>query len=144
RRRARIHRLDGAPDRVGGQDALLDEELAQRALHALIISERPVVIGARRMRVRALMMMVVIVMVVPLMGMRVAAHRSPRSRRLEPVLIDFDLDGVLRRAPILRPDLALAEAHAIKRLGRETGAVIGELLGIAEGAAETLDLADMA
>src|SRR5579883_1802519 len=59
------------------------------------------------------------------------------------MLIDLDLDRVLRRAAIIGPEVALAEAHAVKRLARQAGTVVGELLGIGEGAADALDLAHL-
>src|SRR6185437_6423062 len=60
------------------------------------------------------------------------------------MLIDLDLDGVLRRPAIVGPQLALAEAHAVERLLRRARTIVGELLGIGEGAAQPLDLAGLA
>src|SRR5258708_2987035 len=48
------------------------------------------------------------------------------------------------RPAIVRPQLAVAEAHAVERLPRQAGAVVGELLGIGEGAAQPLDFAGLA
>src|SRR6185437_11109959 len=60
------------------------------------------------------------------------------------MLIDLDLDGVLGRPAIIGPQLALAEAHAVERLLRRARTIVGELLGIGEGAAQALDLAGLA
>src|SRR5260221_14767937 len=57
------------------------------------------------------------------------------------MLIDLDLEGVRPRPAIVRPQLALAEAHAVERLPRQAGAGVGELLGVGEGAAQPLDFA---
>src|SRR5438094_958591 len=64
---------------------------------------------------------------------------APASGRLQPMLIDLDVDRVLRRPRIIGPDIALAEAHAVERLRRQARSVVGELLGIGEGPAQTLD-----
>src|SRR6185312_213673 len=64
--------------------------------------------------------------------------------RLQPMLIDLDLDRVLSRAGIVGPELALAEADAVERLRRQARAAVGELLRIGEGAAQPLDLAGAA
>src|SRR5690348_6831938 len=67
----------------------------------------------------------------------------PLSRWLEPMLINLDLDRVAGRALVIGPELALAKAHAIKRLRRRARPVVGELFGIGESAAEPLDLASL-
>src|SRR5262249_13794202 len=63
---------------------------------------------------------------------------------LEPMLIDLDLDRVGGCAAIIGPELALAEAHAIKRLRRRSRPVVGELFRIGKSAADALDLAGLA
>src|SRR5689334_23247925 len=67
-----------------------------------------------------------------------------RRRRLQPVLVDLDLDRVGIATAIVRPDVALAEADAVERLGRQARTVVGQLLGVGEGAAEPLDHPGMA
>src|SRR5271166_4941398 len=69
----------------------------------------------------------------------VAMCVSLASGRLQPVLIDLDVDRVVRRAGIVGPDVALAKAHAVERLRRQARPVIGQLLGIGEGSAKPFD-----
>src|SRR5262249_6373135 len=59
------------------------------------------------------------------------------------MLEDLHADAVAGIAAIVRPNRALGEAHAIERQHR-SGPVVGELLGVAEAAAQPLDHAGLA
>src|SRR5262245_40021748 len=69
---------------------------------------------------------------------------KPPSGRLEPVLVDLDFHVIVRSAAIVRPYLVLPEAHAVERLRRQAGAVVGKFLGVGKGAAQAFDHPDMA
>src|SRR5271166_457659 len=60
------------------------------------------------------------------------------------MLIDFDVDRISELPTIVGPDIALPETHAIERLARQAGSRVGELLGVAEYAAQSLDDARLA
>ena len=71
RGRPRIHRLDRGAYIVGGEDALLDQQLANRDLHHLVVAERRVVAGFGQrlvMVVSMAMLMAVAVAVAVMVG----------------------------------------------------------------------------
>src|SRR5690349_15121385 len=51
--------------------------------------------------------------------------------RVQPMLIYFYVDGVLRLTRIFRPDVALQESHSVQWLARQSAPRIGEFFGIA-------------
>src|SRR5438105_9001409 len=60
------------------------------------------------------------------------------------MLVNLDLNYVCVCSAIVGPNVLLLEAHAIERLRRQPVAHLRELLGVREGAAQPLDLADLA
>src|SRR5689334_21592064 len=55
------------------------------------------------------------------------------------MLIDLDVDRVLRATAIIMPYVTLQEAHAIQRLRGQPAALIGKLFGISISAADAHD-----
>ena len=58
-RRAVVHVLDLPPDLVGGQDALFDQQLADRNLHRPVVGQAVVLVGTHRV---GMIVVIVIVM----------------------------------------------------------------------------------
>src|SRR4051812_15187017 len=55
------------------------------------------------------------------------------------MLVDLKLEHVLVAAPVVWPDVNLADAHAVERAFGQPIEAVGQLLGIGEGAANALD-----
>ena len=66
----------------------------------------------------------------------------PGSSRLQPVLVNLDLDAVRRRPVVVGPEVRLAEPDPVeRRLGTSP---VGEFLGVGIGAADPFDHPDAA
>jgi len=81
RRRARVHRLDGGTDVLGGEDALLDQELADGGLEQTVVRRLVTPVGTRR---RVGVAVIVVLAVAVVIVIVVVRHRSaaPGSSQL--------------------------------------------------------------
>src|SRR5512147_874480 len=69
---------------------------------------------------------------------------APRSGRLQPMLVDLDVDRVVRRSSVIGPDRALCKAHTVEWERRQAIAAESKLLGVGEAATQPLDATALA